>query len=103
MGCTNCVVEKLCFSENTIFMVFSENTAVAIQNLYVEKNRKFMKNCGLFLNMVKCFWLVFLGFLVLWLVFCVFGNVAKVLKMFFPSFFEFLWGGLFLLIWVWKV
>ena len=27
VGFTNCVFEKLCFAENTIFIVFSENTA----------------------------------------------------------------------------
>ena len=44
------------FSENTIFIVFSANTAFQKQKLYVDKNRKFMKNSGLFLNMAKwCF------------------------------------------------
>ena len=48
------------FSENTIFIVFQQNTAVAMQKLYVEKNRKFMKNSGLFLDMAKrCFLFVF--------------------------------------------
>ena len=28
------------FSENTVFRVFSENTAVAIQTLYVNKKQK---------------------------------------------------------------
>ena len=65
-----------------------------------------MKNNWLFVNMVKCCFLVsFLCFLVLWLAFCVFGKVAKVLKMlvFFSQFFGLLWGVLFLFIWVWKV
>ena len=35
------------FSENTSFIVFSGNTAVAIQTLHVNKNRKLMKNSGL--------------------------------------------------------
>ena len=59
VGFTNCVFEKLCFPENTIFIVFSANTAFQKQKLYVEKNRKFMKNSGLFLNMEKwCFFWV---------------------------------------------
>ena len=50
---TNCVFEKLCSSENTI----------AIRKLYVEQNRKFMKNSELFLNMAKwCFGGCFLSF-----------------------------------------
>ena len=53
VGFTNCVFEKLCFPENTIFIVFSANTVFQKQKLYVEKDRKFMKNCGLFLNMAK--------------------------------------------------
>ena len=58
VGFTNCVFEKLCFAENTIFIVFSEkkNTAFQKQKLYVEKKRKFMTNSGLFLNMKEwCF------------------------------------------------
>ena len=56
VGFTNCVFEKLCFPENTIFTVFSANAILQKQKLYVEKNRKFMKNCGLFLNMAEwCF------------------------------------------------
>ena len=43
VGFTNCVFEKLCSSENTIFIVFRQNTAVAIKKLYVEENRKLMK------------------------------------------------------------
>ena len=65
VGFTNCVFEKLCFAENTIFIVFSEkkNTAFQKQNMYVEQNRKFMKNSGLFLNMAKwCFGFLFLRF-----------------------------------------
>ena len=56
VGFTNCVFEKLCFPENTIFIVFSANTVFQKQKLYVEKNRKFMNNSGLILNMAKwCF------------------------------------------------
>ena len=60
VGFTNCVFEKLCFPENTIFIVFQQNTAFQKQKLYVEKNRKFMKNSGLFLNMANgVFWVWF--------------------------------------------
>ena len=41
----NCVFEKLCFLENTIFIVFSANTEVAVKTMYVEKNQ-LMKNSG---------------------------------------------------------
>ena len=37
VGFTNCVFEKLCFAENTIFIVFSANTTFQKQELYVEK------------------------------------------------------------------
>ena len=93
VGFTNCVFEKLCFPENTIFIVFSaKNTAFQKPKLYVEKKQKFMKNSGLFLNMAKwCFLgLFFWGFNIKRFVFGVSGIVSKVLKMlvFFPSF----WG-----------
>ena len=37
VGFTNCVFEKLCFTENTSFIVFSANTAFQKQKWYVEK------------------------------------------------------------------
>ena len=40
VGFTNCVFEKLSSSENTIFIAFSKNAAVAIIKLYVEKKKK---------------------------------------------------------------
>ena len=59
---TNCVFEKLCSLENTI-SYSQQNTAVAVKNMHVEKKQKFMKNCGLFLNMAKrCFCLLDLRF-----------------------------------------
>ena len=104
VGFTNCVLEKLCSSENTMFIVFSANTAVATKSCML-KNRQFMKNSGLFLNMAKrCFCLFLSGFNVIVVCFCVSGKVAQVLKML--AFFPFLgavWGGLFLFIWVLKV
>ena len=93
---------KAVFTENTIFIVFSANTAFQKQKWYVEKNRKFMKNSGLFLNMAKwCFFgFVFCEVLVLlWFVFGVFGIVPGVLKMLiFSQFFGRFWGGFFLCI-----
>ena len=35
--CTNCVFEKQCSPENTIFIVLSANTAVAVKTMYVGK------------------------------------------------------------------
>ena len=89
VGFTNCVFEKLCFAENTIFIVFAEKTQLFRKKLcMLNKNRKSMKNSGLFLNMEK--W-CFLGFffealMLLWCLFGVSGIVPKVLKMlvFFP-------------------
>ena len=43
VGFTNCVFEKLCSSESTIFIVFSEIHSSCNKELYVEKNRNFMK------------------------------------------------------------
>ena len=46
---TNCVFEKLCFPENTIFIVSSAKHSSS-------KTKKIMKNSGLFLNMAEwCF------------------------------------------------
>ena len=66
VGFTNCVFEKLCFPENTIFIVFQQNTVFQKQKLYVEKKQKIMKNSTLFLNMAKwCFWGLFFEVLIL--------------------------------------
>ena len=64
VGFTNCVFEKLCFTENTIFIVFSAKHSFSKAKMVCWKNRKFMKNSGLFLNMAKCFFwgLFFLRF-----------------------------------------
>ena len=37
VGVTNCVFEKVCLSENTIVIVFSANTAVAIKSCMLKK------------------------------------------------------------------
>ena len=57
VGFTNCVFEKVCFSQKKhYFIVFSAKHSSCNKKLCVERNRKFMKNCGLFLNMPKwCF------------------------------------------------
>ena len=53
------------------------------------KNRKFMKNCGLFMDMAKRSFCFFQALMLLWLVFCVSGKVGRVYKnACFPSF----WG-----------
>ena len=81
VGFTNSVFEKLCSSENAILRVFSAKHSSCSKKLYVEKKRKFMKNCGLLLNMAKgCFLVCLSGFNVFWFVLCVFSKVAKVLK-----------------------
>ena len=51
-GFTNCVFTKLCYSENTVFLVLSANTAVAVKKMHVIK-QKFVKHSGLFLDMAK--------------------------------------------------
>ena len=95
VGFTNCVFEKLCFTENTIFIVFSAKHSFSKVKMVCWKNRKFMKNSGLFLNMAKwCFFgFAFFEVLVLlWFLFGVFGIVPGVLKMlvfFFPVFWAF--------------
>ena len=49
VGFANCVFEKLRSFENTIFLVLSANTAIAIKQLYVET----IENLW---NTVVCFW-----------------------------------------------
>ena len=91
VGFTNCVFEKLCFPENTIFIVFSAKHSFSkTETVCWKKTENLWKIVG-------CFWTwqngVFLGF-VFWgfnikrFVFGVSGIVSKVLKMlvFFPVF-----------------
>ena len=76
------------------------------QRSYMLKNRPFMKNSGLFLNMARrCFCLFFFqALMLLWFGFCVSGKVATALNMLvFFQFYWLLWGGLILFIWVSKV
>ena len=84
------VFEKLCFPENTIFIVFSAKHSLSKTKNCMLKNRKFMKNSGLFLNMAKWYFLGVCFFEVLilkGLFFGVSGIVSKVLKMLvFPVF-----------------
>ena len=40
---TNCVFEKLCPPENTMFMVFSAKTAAAVKKMYVGKRKMYEK------------------------------------------------------------
>ena len=61
VGFTNCVFEKLCFSENTIFIVFSEKHSSCNTNTVCKQKQKIDENSGLFLNMAKgCFFCLFL-------------------------------------------
>ena len=50
---TNCAFEKLRSSGSTIFIVFSANHSSCNKKGCMLKNRTFMKNSGLFLNMAK--------------------------------------------------
>ena len=57
VGFTNCVFEKLCFAENTIKIVFSAKHSFSKTRTVCWKNRNFMTNSGLFLNMENgVFW-----------------------------------------------
>ena len=105
VGFTNCVFEKLCFLKTLFLYCFQQNTAFQKQKLSVEKNRKFMKNSGLFWDMANgVFWVCFFEVLILKGLFLVCLALFQVLKMLvFPSFLGFFWGGSLLVIWVWKV
>ena len=93
VGFTNRVFEKLCFPENTIFIVFSAKHSFSKTKTVCWKNRKFMKNSGLFLNMANGdFWVWFFwGFnfkkVCFWCVWHCFKSVKN--ACFFPSFLGF--------------
>ena len=89
------VFEKLCFPENTIFIVFSAKHSFSkTKTVCWKKNRKFMKNSGLFLNMANgAFWVWFFwGFNIkkvcFWCVWHCFKSVKN--ACFFPIFWAFL-------------
>ena len=102
VGFTNCVFEKLCFSENIIFIVFSAKHSFLKKTVCWQKTENLWKIVG-------CFWtwkMVFFGFVffrLYWFVFCVSAIVAKVLKMiFFPVLGAFV--GWFIVVYLgWKV
>ena len=105
MGFTKCVFEKLCFLKTLFYSVFSKTQLFKSKN-YMLKNRKFMKNSGLFLNMATwCFLgLLFEVLMLLWFVFGVSGIVPEVLKMLvFPVFWGFCGVAYSCLFWVWRV
>ena len=82
VGFTNCVFVKLCFPENTIFIVFSAKHSFSKTKTVCWKNRKFMKNSGLFWTWQNgvlgvCF---FVGFNVKKVFWCVWYCFTKVLK-----------------------
>ena len=105
VGFTNCVFEKLCSSENILFIVFSAKHSSCSKKA-VLKNKKFMKSSGLFLNMARrCFRLLFSGFNVFVVCFLCVWSSSKSVKdacVFFPVLGR-LWGRFFLFIWIWKV
>ena len=108
VGFTNCVFEKLCFPENTIFIVFSAKHSFSKTKTVCWIKQKIYENSGLFLNMangVFWVWFFFWGFNIkkvcFWCVWHCFKSVKKCL--FFSQFFGLFWGGLLLFIWVWKV
>ena len=78
VGFTNCVFEKLCSSENTIFIVFSAKHGSCNRNCMLKK-QKIMKNCGLFLNMAKGMFCLFI-FQVLMLLWFAFVRLVKLQK-----------------------
>ena len=107
VGFTNCVFEKLCFPENTIFIVFSAKHSFSKTKTVCWKNRKFMKNSGLFLKHGKMVFfggVCFLEVLILKVCFwCVWYCFKSVKNACFSQFWFFFWGGSLLFIWVWKV
>ena len=86
------------FWKHYFYSVFSKTQFFKNKNCMLKKNRKFMKNSGLFLNMAEwCFLGVcfFWGFNIKRFVFGASGIVSKVLKMLvFPSFLGFFLGWL---------
>ena len=94
LGFTNCVFEKLCFVfwKHFLYSVSAKHSFSKTKTVCWKKNRKFMKNSGLFLNMAKwCFLgLFFSGFHVIVVCFwCVWHSSKSVQTCLF--FFQF-WG-----------
>ena len=87
--------EKLCSSENTVFIVFSANSSCN-KKLYVE-NSNFMKNSGLFFEHDKKVFLFFCfqALMLLWFVFVCLVRLQKHKECFFSQFWGF-WGWLML-------
>ena len=90
------------FWKHYFYSVFSKTQLFKKQKLHVEKNRKSMKNSGLFLNMAFL-GVVFWGFTVIVVSFWCVWHSSKSVKCLVSQFWGLLWGGLFLFIWVWKV
>ena len=92
VGFTGCVFERLCFSGNTIFQLFQQSTAVAIQKLHAEKYEKLWVGIG---HAKKVF--LFFQASMLWFVFFVclvkLEECSKMLV--FSPVFWVLWGGFF--------
>ena len=79
VGFTNCVFEKLCSSEDAIFIVLSAKHSSCNKKTVCWKEQKIYENSGLFLNMAKrCFLFVcFSGFNVIVVCFCVQVKLQK--------------------------
>ena len=90
VGFTNCVFEILCFSENTIFIVFSANTTFQKQKLHAEKQNIYEKLWVVFEHGQMVFWgLFFWGFNVIVVCFCCVWHSSRSVKnvcLVFPSF-----------------
>ena len=107
VGFTNCVFEKLCFPENTIFIVFSAKHSISKTKTVCWKKTENLW------QIVGCFWtwqMVSFGFGFFWgfnikkvCFWCVWHCFKSVKNACFAQFWGLFWGGLLLFIWVWKV
>ena len=95
VGFTNCVFEKLCFPENTIFIVFSAKHSFSKTKTVCSKKQKIYEKQWVVFEHGGMVFFGGLFFEVLMFVFGVSGIVSKVSKMLvFPSFLGFFLGWL---------
>ena len=97
VGFTSCVFEKLCFAENTLFIVFSEKHSSSETKYVCWTKQKIYEKYWVVFELV--FFVFFEVLMLLWCLFGVSGIVPKVLKnaCFFPSFGGFCGVGYFCL------
>ena len=104
VGFTNCVLEKLCFTENTIFIVFSAKHSFSKAKMVCWKTENIWKIVGCFWTWQNgVLWVCFFwGFSVIvvcfWCVWHSSRSVKNACFFFFPICWAFCGGGLFLLI-----